>query len=133
MTSPVMNIKSSGWRAWLERPWLYWLLLLGSALLTPLSFAPYRLFWLMPLLFAILVMLIASRPQYAVRSAYLWGLVAYTAQFYWIDIALHDVAGLAQWFALPLTLLLPAYLALYPAASFWLLKKFKLSDRKSVV
>lgn len=114
------------WFDWTKRPWLYWLLLVGSAVTTPFAFAPYRLFWLMPLLFAVLVMLTASRPQYTVRSAYLWGLCAYTAQFYWIDIALHDIAELSQWVALPLTLLLPAYLALYPAACFWLLNKFRL-------
>lgn len=116
------------WFDWIKRPWLYWLLLFGSAVATPLAFAPYRLYWLMPVLFAVLVMLTTLRPQYAVRSAYLWGLAAYTAQFYWIDIALHDVAGLPQWAALPLTLLLPAYLAVYPAACFWLLKKYRLAQ-----
>ena len=99
----------------LRQPILYWPLLLGSALLTPLAFAPYRLYWLMPLLFGLLLLLTHLRPQYMVRSAYLWGLAAYTAQFYWINIALHDVAGLPQLYAVPLTLLLPAYLALYPA------------------
>lgn len=110
----------------LRQPALYWLLLLGSALLTPLAFAPYRLYWLMPLLFGLLLLLTHLRPQYMVRSAYLWGLAAYTAQFYWINIALHDVAGLPQLYAVPLTLLLPAYLALYPALCFWLLEKFRL-------
>ena len=110
----------------LRQPILYWPLLLGSALLTPLAFAPYRLYWLMPLLFGLLLLLTHLRPQYMVRSAYLWGLAAYTAQFYWINIALHDVAGLPQLYAVPLTLLLPAYLALYPALCFWLLEKFRL-------
>ncbi|WP_037587756.1 apolipoprotein N-acyltransferase [Stenoxybacter acetivorans] len=112
----------------LRMPWLYWVVLAVSALLTPFAFAPYRLFWLMPLLLALLLLLTQIRPQYMVRSAYLWGLLAYTAQFYWIDIALHNVAGLTQFFALPLTLLLPAYLALYPAMVFWLLEKFCLSQ-----
>lgn len=112
----------------LVKPYLYWLLLCGSALLTPLAFAPYGQFWLMPLLLAILIILLCSRPQYQVRSAYIWALIAYTVQFYWIDIALHDVAGMAQVYALPLTLLLPAYLAVYPAGVFWLLNRFRLGE-----
>nr|WP_253341664.1 apolipoprotein N-acyltransferase [Neisseria sp. HSC-16F19] len=106
--------------------WLYWPLLLASALATPLAFAPYRLYWLMPLLFGMLLLLTEVRPQHRVRSAYVWGLAAYSAQFYWINIALHEVAGLPQIYAVPLTLLLPAYLALFPALAFWLLEKCRL-------
>lgn len=117
---------TSRWQAWLTATPVYWSLLLLSALLTPLAFAPYRWYALMPLLFGLLLLLTHLRPQWLVRSAYVWGLVAYTAQFYWIDVALHDVAGLPQLYALPLTLLLPAYLALYPALAFWLLEKYRL-------
>lgn len=92
-------------------------------LLTPLGFAPYYQFWLMPLIFAALIVLWQNRLPRAVRLAYLFGLTAYTAQFYWIDTALHDIAGLPQIYALPLTLLLPAYLALFPAAAVWLWRK----------
>lgn len=117
-TNPIFNL--------LRQPAIYWPLLLLPALLSPLAFAPYRWYGLMPLLFALLLLLTHLRPQYSVRSAYLWGFAAYAAQFYWIDIALHDVAGLPQIYAVPLTLLLPAYLALYPALCFWLLEKFHL-------
>ncbi|MDO5640531.1 MAG: apolipoprotein N-acyltransferase [Neisseria sp.] len=110
----------------LQQPRFYWPLPLAAAAATPLTFAPYYQFWLMPLLFALLVRLIESRPQYAVRSAYLFGLAAYTAQFYWIHTALHDVSGLPNLYAIPLTFLLPAFLALYPAAAFWLWEKFTL-------
>lgn len=92
-------------------------------LLTPLTFAPYYQFWLMPLIFAAFVLLLQSRLKTAVRLAYLFGLSAYAAQFYWIDTALHDIAGLPQIYALPLTLLLPAYLALFPASAVWLWRK----------
>ncbi|UOO81416.1 apolipoprotein N-acyltransferase [Uruburuella testudinis] len=108
-----------------QQPLLYWPLLLIAAA-TPLTFAPYYQFWLMPVLFAALIRLIERRPEHAVRSAYLFGLVAYTAQFYWIHTALHDVSGLPNLYAIPLTLLLPAFLALYPAACFWLWEKFTL-------
>ena len=103
-----------------RKPAVYWPLLLVLAAATPLSFAPYYCFWLMPLLFAAFVRLLELRPEVRVRSAYLFGLAAYTCQFYWIHTALHDISGLPNLYALPLTALLPAYLALYPAAAVWL-------------
>lgn len=111
----------------LTKPYIFWPTILVLAILTPLAFAPYQQFWLMPLLLMALVICLSGRIKYMGRGAYVWGLTAYTAQFYWIDIALHDVAGLSQLYALPLTLLLPAYLALYPAIVFWLVGKFKVS------
>lgn len=112
--------------AFFSRRYVYWPLLLLLATATPLAFAPYYHFWLMPLLFGALIRLIELRPQNSVSSAYCFGWAGYTAQFYWIHTALHDVSGLPNLYALPLTLLLPAYLALYPAACFWLLEKVRL-------
>lgn len=109
--------------AYFRHPLLYWPLLAVFAAATPLAFAPHYHFWLMPLLLGGFIRLTELRPAIAVRSAYLFGLIAYTAQFYWIKTALHDVAGLPLVYAYPLTLLLPAYLALYPATCFWLLEK----------
>lgn len=116
----------------LRRPYFYWPLLTISAMLTPFAFAPYYAFWLMPILFAIFIRLIMLRPNMAVRSAYIFGLISYTCQFYWIHTALHDVSGLPNLYALPLTLLLPAYLALYPAICFWLLEKTRLSLKLTI-
>ncbi|EGY52440.1 apolipoprotein N-acyltransferase [Neisseria shayeganii] len=110
-----------------RRPLAYWPSLFLIAAATPFAFAPYYQFWLMPLLLAALIFLTELRPTISVRSAYLFGLIGYTAQFYWVHTALHDVSGLPNLYALPLTLLLPAYLALYPAACFWLLEKSALS------
>lgn len=109
-----------------KKPLLYWPLVVAFGAATPLAFAPYYHFWLMLLLFGALIRLIELRPERAVSSAYIFGLSAYTAQFYWVHTALHDVAGLSNLFALPATVLMPAYLALYPAACFWLWKKFHL-------
>lgn len=104
----------------------YWSALILAAVATPLTFAPYYFFWLMPLIFASLILLTKVRPQHAVRSAYLFGLIGYSCQFYWIHTALHDVSGLPDIYALPLTVLLPAFLALYPALCFRILKVFVL-------
>lgn len=92
-----------------------------SGALTPLAFAPYYLYWLMPILLGVLVYFAFHKP-FPIRLAYIWGVCAYTAQFYWIYTALHTISGLANVYAIPLTLLLPLYLALYPALCFWALE-----------
>ncbi|KMN49980.1 apolipoprotein N-acyltransferase [Chromobacterium violaceum] len=99
------------------------ILLLAAALagaLTLFAFAPYRLFWLMPLCLAALVELLQREPRRAFWLGYAWGLGAYVSNFRWIYDSLHDVAGLPAWIAAPLVLLLPAYLALYPGLASWL-------------
>lgn len=111
----------------LSKGWFYWPSLILSAVMVPLAFAPYYHYWLLPLFLAELLVYQAIRPEWRIRSAYFWALTAYTSLLYWVDTALHDIAGLPQYLALPLTLLLPAYLAIYPAAVFWLLGKFRVS------
>ncbi len=94
-----------------------WLLTACTGALSVLCFAPFRQFWLLPLLLAVLFALALAQPRarQAAGLGALWGLSAYTANFYWIYLSLHDVAGMPAWLALPMTLLLPAYLCLYPA------------------
>ena len=107
----------------------YWLIALGSGAVSTLSFAPFYWFWLMPLSLALLLLIAVKMPQKSVKAAYLWGFAAALTQNYWVNISLHSVAGLTQWLALPMTLLLPCALAVYPAAVFWLVKKFRLSEK----
>lgn len=120
-----MKIFSALKQHW-QKPFLYWPSVALLAAATPYTFAPYYYFWLMLPLFAALILLIELNPRRAVLSAYVFGLIAYTCQFYWIHTALHDVSGLTNLIAWPLTLLLPAFLALYPAACFYAWTKFRL-------
>ena len=71
----------------------HWLLTVASGALSVLCFAPFRQFWLMPLLLALLFSLALAQPRarQAAGLGALWGLSAYTANFYWIYISLHDV------------------------------------------
>lgn len=110
----LIRILETYWR----QPRFYWPLTVIIAAATPLTFAPYYHFWLMPLLFGALVRLTELRPERAAATAYLYGLVGYAAQFYWIHTAMHDVSGLSNLYAVPITFLLPAFLALYPALCF---------------
>ena len=98
----------------------YSLLALSAGTATVLAFAPYRLFLLMPLLLALLLELVQRWPQRAFLLGYTWALAAYTSNFYWIYISLHDIAGMPAPLAGALTLLLPAWLALFPALAVWL-------------
>ncbi|WII94206.1 apolipoprotein N-acyltransferase [Kingella negevensis] len=107
-----------------QKPPVYFFVLTLIAAATPFTFAPYYQFWLMPLLFGALIRLTELKPHRRVSSAYWFGVVAYATQFWWIHTALHDVSGLSNVFAIPLTFLLPMFLALYPAAAFWALGKF---------
>ncbi len=110
----------------LRKPFRHFVVLTALALATPYAFAPYYHFWLMPLIFAGLVTLTELRPHCRVLTAYWFGLVAYTAQFWWIHTALHDVSGLPNLYAIPLTFLLPMFLATFPAIAFWLDEKHHL-------
>ena len=95
------------------RLWPYGVALLTGAL-SIFAFAPYRWYGLMPVLLAALLLLCWRYPTQRVKLAWVWGLAAYTTNFYWIYYSLHDIAGLPAPLALPLVLLFPAYLALYP-------------------
>lgn len=106
-----------------QKPLPYFLTLTILAVATPLAFAPYYYFWLMPFLFGGLIILTEIKPHRRISSAYWFGLVGYTTQFWWIHTALHDVSGLPNLYAIPLTFLLPAFLALFPAIAFWLYGK----------
>ena len=54
-----------------RQPRFYWPLTVIIAAATPLTFAPYYHFWLMPLLFGALVRLTELRPERAAATAYL--------------------------------------------------------------
>lgn len=110
--------------SFLSSPIWGWFVMVVSALLTPFAFAPYRLYWLMPLLLAAMLVVAIKHERYRLRMVYVWALLAYFVQSYWINTALHDIAGLPLYISLPLTALLPAYLALYPTLTIWLSEKF---------
>ena len=103
-----------------------WFVIVASALLTPFAYAPYRLYWLMPILVAVMLVVAVKYQPYRLRMVYVWALIAYFVQCYWINTALHDIAGLPSYISIPLTALLPAYLALYPTLTVWLCEKIRL-------
>jgi len=113
----------------LQRLALYLLAALAGAS-TVLAFAPHRLYWVALLALTVLVLLLQRWPQRAFGIGWSWGVAAYTSQFYWIYISLHDIAGMPSPLAAGLTLLLPMYLALYPGLASWL--SVRMHDRPAV-
>ncbi len=107
-----------------QKPWIYILLLTSFASAMPLAFAPYYHFWLMPLLFGAFIRLLELKPHAIARSTYYFSWVTYSLQFWWIHTALHDISGLSNLHAIPLTLLLPAFLAIFPTFAMWFWGKY---------
>ncbi|MBV8647133.1 MAG: apolipoprotein N-acyltransferase [Paludibacterium sp.] len=91
-----------------------------AGVITVLGFAPYRIYWVMPLSLAILAHTLSRGGRQAFWLGYAWGVSSYLCNFNWIFVSLHDIAGMPTWLAGPLTVLLPAYLALYPGLAAWM-------------
>lgn len=65
----------------------------------------------------------APDPKAAFRRGLLTAWAGYAACLYWVAVPVHDYAYLPWALALPCPVLLSAYLALYPAAFCWLMRK----------
>lgn len=57
-------------RFW-QKPLIYFIVLTALATATPLAFAPYYQYWLMPLLFGGLIALTEIKPHRSISSTYL--------------------------------------------------------------
>ena len=93
--------------------------------LAVLGFAPLALSPLIPLSLALLFFLCArsAHPRAAAWLGAAWGLGCFLAGVSWVYISMHDVGEMPAPLAAAATLLLCAYLALYPAASCWLARR----------
>jgi apolipoprotein N-acyltransferase len=87
----------------------------GAAL--PLSFAPFGLWWLAPVLLAVLFLLIegVSGRERSLRGFW-FGFGAFTTGTYWLYISIHDVGGVAPPIAVALCGALIVLMALYVGA-----------------
>ena len=93
-----------------------WLLapLLGA--LATLGYAPYGQWYLTLLALALLLALAArATPGRALLLGWLYGCANFLTGIYWVYISTHVYGGAPAWLGALLTLLLGAYLAVYPA------------------
>jgi len=65
-------------------------------------------------------------PSQAFRLGFVAGLTAYAGIFYWINIVVTTYGKLPWVASVPLTLMLAAYLALYPGITLWLARRGEL-------
>ena len=87
----------------------------GAAL--PLSFAPFRLWWLAPILLAVLFVLAHGVNGRARTLRSFWfGVGVFATGTYWLYISIHDFGGVAPPIAVALCAALILLMALYIAA-----------------
>ena len=98
-------------------------LILGT--LCVFGFAPFDIFPLPIISLAGLFYLWgnASSAKQAAKLGFIFGLGFFIAGIYWIYISLHDIGGMPFWMAGLATLLLCAFLALFPAAVGYIAKR----------
>ena len=100
--------------------------LLGT--LTVLGFAPFYLFPVPVLTVALLCRFWrnSASPFKAALLGFSFGMGLFSAGVTWIYVSLHDFGGMPMIAAVLALLVLCVYLALFPAAAGWLLKKLKI-------
>lgn len=107
-----------------RRPVVAVLVLFVSGALMTLSFAPFNLFWLAPLL-AVLVLLIGLclDPRSAARCAFWFGFGLFLSGTYWIYVSVHVIGLAPLWIAIPLMLGLVVIMAGFFALIGWLMSR----------
>jgi len=103
---------------------------LALGAMTVAGFAPIEFFSL-PLVALVILFRQWRRvdtPRKAALSGFAWGLGFYLAGVSWIYVSLHDVGGMAMPLAALATLLLAAYLSLFPAIVAYTFKRFSSNE-----
>lgn len=90
------------------------LIAFAAGLALPLGFSPYGLWWLIPLLLAVLFLLVQSATLHQrVLRGFCFGVGAFAAGTYWLYFSIHDVGGVAPPIAILLVGLLTLIMAVY--------------------
>ncbi|MCG6887489.1 MAG: apolipoprotein N-acyltransferase [Proteobacteria bacterium] len=106
--------------------WRHRLLAILAGAVLPFAFAPLDLFPLAFLAPAMLFWLWCKvTPWQASQLGFLFGLGQFGVGVSWIYVAIHDVGQSPAWLAGGMTLLLVAFLSLYPALAGWLVVRLR--------
>lgn len=101
------------------------LCVLLAGLSVPLAFAPYNLSYLLyPALVVLLYGWHVATPARAFWRGYLFGFAQFGFGVYWLHISINLFGGVSLFLALLATYMLVAFLALYPAVTGWLLRRY---------
>ena len=92
-----------------------------------LSFAPFDLFWLAPLIWLSLFYgwLKASGPRQALFIGLSFGLGFFLTGVSWVYVSLSVFGGMPWWLAGPAAFLFCAFMALYPMLAGWVFKRWQ--------
>jgi apolipoprotein N-acyltransferase len=117
--------------AWLASRWPGALASLGAGALATLAFAPFHAFWLAPVLLAAALVLVqtAANARAAALRGLLFGLGWFLGGVSWVYVSLNVYGAMPLPLAALATLGFCAYLALFPALAFGLLKYVPVGPR----
>ena len=115
-----MNSIMKGVVRWLLLPLKQWLVIAAGAL-SILSFAPFNLFWILPLCLALLFsQLIGVSTRTALGRGFCFGLGYFAFGIGWIFVSVYFHSDLPLPVALLITSALVAFMALFPAFACYL-------------
>lgn len=99
-------------------------------LLTVLGFAPFYLFPVPVITLAVLSGFChkTQNPLHAASLGFCFGMGLFSAGVTWIYVSLHDFGAMPMPVAVVALIILCAYLSLFPALSFWLLTRLRLTS-----
>jgi apolipoprotein N-acyltransferase len=113
----------------LKNPYLKLVIVFLLGMLTVLGFAPFYLFPV-PVITLALLLGFCHKSQSPLKNAALgfwFGMGLFSAGVTWIYVSLHDFGAMPMPIAVVALIILCAYLSLFPALSFWLLTRLRLS------
>jgi apolipoprotein N-acyltransferase len=100
-------------------------LALAAGLPLPLSFAPFHVWWLAPVLLACLFLTWLDQPgRERFWRGFWFGFGAFATGTYWLYISIHDIGGAPPPFAILTMVALIALMALYHGICGWLAGRF---------
>lgn len=107
--------------------WLNCLLLVAAGMITTLAYAPYDIWWLPFISFALFSLLLNNTATSRQAAAYglVFGLGWFGCGISWVHVSIDQFGGLPLVASLGLMALLIAYLALFPALAGWLTHRLK--------
>ena len=93
----------------------------AAGTLLPLAYAPFDLFWVAPLSYAVLFFVwTGSRPAQALWSGFAFGCASFLAGVHWVYVSIHEFGQAHPTLAGSITLALVVFLAAYVALTGWM-------------
>ena len=117
-----------------SRPGASQLILFVFGALTPLAFAPFGLYFLMPLmLMPVMFSWLFMPPRAAAKLSFWYGTGLYLSGTYWLYISIHVFGQAPLWVAIFIMLGLVLIMAAYCSAAGWIISRLARGDTKRLL